>query len=75
MNVLETLGSALTQAAPEATDHDRWRRLMIVVVPLLILVLVLVGVAVWWLFADGGLQVLLHAFGGQPTGAGSVSTR
>ena len=44
-------------------DKDRWRRLMFIVVPLLIVVLALVGVVMWWLLADGGVQVLLHEFG------------
>jgi len=45
-------------------DPGRWRRLMIVVVPLLVLifvvVLALVAVGVWWMVGDGGVDVLLH---------------
>jgi hypothetical protein len=48
-------------------DEGRWRRLMVLVVPLLVLVLVLVltvaGLTVWWLLCDGGVDVLLHHFG------------
>jgi hypothetical protein len=48
-------------------DADRWNRLMLVVMPLLnlavLVVLVLTAVTVWWLLADGGVQVLLHDFG------------
>ena len=44
-------------------DNNRWRRLMVLVVPLLIVAMALAGVAFWWLLEDGGLQVLLHDFG------------
>jgi ABC-type uncharacterized transport system YnjBCD permease subunit len=44
-------------------DKDRWRRLMSLVVPLLAVVLALAAVAVWWLLADSGVQVVLHAIG------------
>ena len=44
-------------------DKDRWRRLMLIVVPLLALLLALAVVAVWWLLGDGGLQIVLHGFG------------
>lgn len=55
---------AILKMGTHALDRkDRWRRLMFLVVPLLALLVALVGVAVWWLLADGGLQVVLHGFG------------
>ncbi len=77
--MLAGLGDILARVGPEASavvivqiifkmitlrhDKDWWRRLMFVVVPLLIVVLELVGVAVWWLLADGGVHVILGGFG------------
>jgi hypothetical protein len=47
-------------------DEERWRRLMSVLAPVLAVVLTLAVVAAWWLLADDGLQVVLHAFGQVP---------
>jgi hypothetical protein len=55
-------------------DRDRWRRLMVLVVPLLTVALALTGVTVWWLLGDGGLQVILHGFG-QATAAPPTKPR
>lgn len=44
-------------------DKDRWSRLLVLAVPLLVALLALVGVAVWWLLCDGGVQVLVRDFG------------
>jgi hypothetical protein len=53
----------LTQAN---CDDGRWRRLMLVVMPLLnlvvLVVLLLTAVAVWWL-VSGGADILLRDFG------------
>jgi ABC-type uncharacterized transport system YnjBCD permease subunit len=43
-------------------DKHRWRRFVFLMVPLLAVVLALVAVAVWWLLADGGVQVVTHDF-------------
>ena len=55
---------AILKMVTHALDRkDRWRRLMFLVVPLMVLMVALVGVAAWWLLADGGLQVVQHGFG------------
>lgn len=50
-------------------NRDRWRRFVFLIF------LALAVAAGWWLLADGGVQALLHDFGGVPTGAGGVSAR
>jgi O-antigen/teichoic acid export membrane protein len=40
-------------------DDKRWRRFLF----LLFLLMAAAALAGWWLFGDGGLQLLLHDFG------------
>jgi len=54
---IATLLASARLIAYAINDRDRWRRFLVLVL------LVLAAASARWLFADGGVLVLLHDFG------------
>jgi hypothetical protein len=59
-----TVAAVVRLLAYAINDPDRWKRFVFLIF------LTLAVAAGWWLLADGGFDVLLHDFGGQPAGRG-----